>query len=417
MSAAAAPRPSGRRDLDWALSLVSLAGALFCTWLLSANHAATSFSSELPPVAKLSLSKAEVRRRPIGTLGWNELDVGAPVYEADSIFVPPGSAASLTFEDGSQLDVEENSLVVIERPARGDGPQTQVQLVRGRASGVSGTKGMELRAGDFATALPANAGATIDVQPGKNAQVEVFAGTAMVKTRSGAHPLDENHAAKIAPNGALETAQLAVTLTSPSRGARHYFQQKLPSIALSWKPADEQSLVVELALDRGFNQVVFSAQGLAGTQRFEPRQAGTFWWRVVGGDGGPRSEIRTLEVLEDLPPTPSSPGNDEQIDTATRTISFAWSAVQNAPGYRVELSKQEDFSSLAFWAEPAPNRLIIREPLPEGRYHWRVRTLDPERGESPFSQARSFILIDRPLPDAPELIDSALEVTGGKKKR
>lgn len=406
------PELSGRRDFDWALSLLSLLGALGCSWLLLAEGSAEAPASTTPAVASLSSSRAEVRRRSTGTLAWNELGVGTAVYELDSVFVPPGSGASLTFDDGSHLDVSENSLVVIERPAANEA--TQVQLVRGSASGVSGKRGMELRGGDWLTTLPANAGAKVDLQPGQQPHVEVFAGTALVKTRSETRALEENQAADLGTDGALVTTRFAVTLTSPARGARHYFQKTPAPIVLAWRQDEEKALTVELSLDR---QVVLSAPALGGTLTYQPEKAGTFWWRITGADGQPRSELRRLEVLEDRAPIGSSPGSDEQIDTAARSISFAWSEVQGAPAYRLEISRLEDFSALVFSAQAGSNRLTVRDALPEGPYHWRVRTLDAERGESPFSEPRTFILIDRPLPDAPELIDSALEVTGGKKQR
>ena len=408
---AAAPRPV-RRDFDWALSLLSLAGALFCTWLLAQHHEENAARSEAP-IATLTLARAQVRRRPLGLLAWNHLDPGAAVYDLDSVFVPPGSAASLTFENGSRLEVEENSLVVINRPASSEGAQTQVQLIRGRASGISGKGGMELRGTNWVTNLPAQAGAMVNLQPGKPAHVEVFAGTAHVKTNSGAHALEENQAADIAANGTLESARFSVALTSPLRSARLYFQASPPPVVFAWKQSEAGALRVQIASDRGFREVILDAPVIDGTLRFQPLGSGTFWWRVASADGQPRSEVRTLELLEDRAPIPSSPGLDEQIDTHARSITLTWSAVQNAPGYRVEISKQEDFGSLVKWrsgwaavryqvevqapgmavAKSAPQRPGLSSSVTTpGRYEWRVRAEDVEGGTSEWSTRGSFVL-------------------------
>ena len=56
-------------------------------------------------------------------------------------------------------------------------------------------------------------------------------------------------------------------------------------------------------------------------------------------------------------------------------------------------------------------KLWFRRLLEEGPYHWRVRADHPE---APYSDVRMFHLIEKPLPDAPELIDSEIEIVPRK---
>ena len=242
-------------------------------------------------------------------------------------------------------------------------------------------------------------------------------GSARLRTGSGAHQLEANQTGAIGSGGTVTTTNVNVALTAPGRGAKRYFHQAPGPIVLGWAAAETDPVAVEVAHDRAFGEVIESTPATGGTRTFQPALAGTFWWRVVDASGIPRSETRKFDLIEDLAPIPSSPIRDEQIDTAPRAIPFTWSRVENAPLYRVEISKLDDFSTLAFSAQVASNSLWVRDQFPEGQYHWRVRTVQAERGESPFSEPRSFILIDKPLPAAPELIDSALEVMGGKKRQ
>ena len=405
------------RDFDWLLALASLGGALACAWLLVADRSVPPRPQrELPEVATLSLARAEVRRRAVGTLGWSDLELSARVHDLDSVFVPPGSAAGLTFDDGSRLELDENSLALIQRQAQSPGTQTQVELLRGSASGTSGPGGIELRGGGLVAQLPREAGATVSVTPGAPGRIEVFAGTAQVKTRSGTQRLEQQQSGSVGADGELATATFAVPLRSPARATRTYFQQAPGPIELAFSASGGEALAVQVAGDAAFRTLLAAGPAPDGVYVFTPKKQGVYWWRVVGPGTVPMSEARRLEVIEDLPPILTSPGPDEQLATAARAIPLAWARAGDAPLYEVEISADDKFARLAFSAQVASNHLWVSEPLPEGRYHWRVRTAQAERGESPWSASRSFILIDRPLPDVPELIDSELEVTGAKKR-
>jgi hypothetical protein len=78
--------------------------------------------------------------------------------------------------------------------------------------------------------------------------------------------------------------------------------------------------------------------------------------------------------------------------------------------YELEVSDGPGFDKVVFRRSIDGTELRTDLDLPEGRYHWRVRSFSSERGESPWGHPRSFRLLRKPLPDAPELLDPQLEV-------
>src|SRR5438552_9871808 len=57
----------------------------------------------------------DVRRRYESSLVWSRLDSGDPVYDRDTVYVPEDSLATIRLEDGSTLDIDASSLVVLHR--------------------------------------------------------------------------------------------------------------------------------------------------------------------------------------------------------------------------------------------------------------------------------------------------------------
>ena len=78
--------------------------------------------------------------------------------------------------------------------------------------------------------------------------------------------------------------------------------------------------------------------------------------------------------------------------------------------YKIELSASAAFTEIAWQREVEGAQLRTPLTLAEGRWFWRVRTIDEERGESGPSLARPFRLIHRALPEAPELLNPEIEV-------
>jgi hypothetical protein len=85
--------------------------------------------------------------------------------------------------------------------------------------------------------------------------------------------------------------------------------------------------------------------------------------------------------------------------------------VAGAARYRVEVAADAAFRQIAL-SEPANGPgLWVALDLTEGIYYWRVRAERPSESEhlSPPSAGVAFRLIRRPVLDAPQLFDAAIE--------
>jgi hypothetical protein len=120
-------------------------------------------------------------------------------------------------------------------------------------------------------------------------------------------------------------------------------------------------------------------------------------------------------AVHDRPPRPFSPAHGEIVLASNGVhVPFWWTAVAGASAYRVDVASDSAFRRIEL-SEPASGPgLWAALDLPEGVYFWRVRaarTSDAER-LSPPSATVAFRLIHRPVLDAPQLFDAAIELEG-----
>lgn len=389
----------GRRAIahpDAFLALGSAGGLVLVAWLLfSSSPLAPLAGGTGRRAAVLDFKTGQVLGRAPGTLVWRTVRVGDGLVEREAVFVPPGAMARLTLHGGAALDVEENSLIVLE-PAEAAGGADRVALLRGSLSSTSGRAALRVRsAGGVAIFEPGARGHLAASRTGRPA-VEVFSGRASL---NGEPSLP---------------SPSSVRLETPESGQRFWYAGRPPPIALRWDAAAAAGLRLEVARDRTFTELVASAPGGPGTALFQPPAAGTFYWRIGDGAGGGRSEERPVLVLENRPPVPYSPMAGEIVlAPAGRETPFWWTAVEGATRYRLEIAADPGFEKPAFAGEAGGPGLWVDPQLAEGAYWWRVRVADPDRPDSPPSVAVPFRIIHAPVPEAPQLFDPTIEVEHG----
>lgn len=380
---------------DWPVSdAVILAGSLA---LLSIIAVVLLHDPAPPPAASVAVGTVaeragSVRHRPAASLVWDDARRGERLGDGESIFVGPEGSATVVLDGGARLDLEENSLVVLE-PVLAEGSAATVTLRRGAVSATAASAVRIRSAGGEATLRPGAQARVAGGAAGDRLEVALLDGDASV---SGADAV---------------VARFPVRLEAPAPSRRVYVSADVPAVELRWDAAGARDDTVEVARDERFDAPVAAFPGRRGAAAWTPPSAGTYYWRAVDARRAPRSETRAVAVVADEPPLPYAPADgDVVLALPGRSVPFWWTEVDGASSYVVEIAASPSFDEPAL-SVPADRPGAWIEPrLPEGTYHWRVRAADPERGPSPFSRRSSFRLVHAAVPDAPELLDPTLQV-------
>jgi Beta-propeller repeat len=123
-----------------------------------------------------------------------------------------------------------------------------------------------------------------------------------------------------------------------------------------------------------------------------------WFWRVraVAADGTPGawSEVRTIRVQSEAPPSLSaptliSPSNDARFRRG-RAIAFDWGDVAGAADYTIQIDDSQSFSAPVVAGVTTGTSAYTTSTLPARRLWWRVRANDGSGGAGPWSSTRRF---------------------------
>jgi len=275
--------------------------------------------------AVLSRKQNNVKSKSSEAIAWRKADEGKQLYDRDAVQTLDNSAADITFDENTALNMGENSLIIIKRmqhdPVYKEKRSFMV-LVDGDMRGKLGAGGEEsvhleiaTPAGLVRTQGGAKAAVPVDfklsVNPDKSSTIAVYSGTAEIEAGGKKVIVGENQATVVDLNGQpLEPSTLlsAVTLKSPSVGDTFYYRDLQPKVRFAWQKiqeATEYRLV--MARDPLFFDTV--ADERISNDRFNHGnlKKGTYYWKVSAFSKsieGRFSETRRFQVLQDRnPPT------------------------------------------------------------------------------------------------------------------
>jgi len=105
---------------------------------------------------------------------------------------------------------------------------------------------------------------------------------------------------------------------------------------------------------------------------------------------------RMAKLKEVGPPTPISPANMMPIFSSgdSRPVDFSWTAMANAVGYRLRVSRNPFFSSTIV-DKKVPTAEVEVSGLTEGAYYWEVQSYDGDGKESVESEKNRFTIIPK----------------------
>jgi uncharacterized membrane protein len=117
-------------------------------------------------------------------------------------------------------------------------------------------------------------------------------------------------------------------------------------------------------------------------------------WEKVSFHG---QESRLEKAKEIGPPTPIAPANMAPLFSAgdaTKDVEFTWTAMANAVGYRLRISRNPYFSSTLV-DKKVNTAAVTVSGLGEGAYYWMVQSYDSNGKESVESEKNRFTIISK----------------------
>jgi hypothetical protein len=321
--------PKSLNAADGVVLVLCLCGA-FLSFLLFWNDLNQTLERQLPAVGIITFKRGSAERRFHDRVLWNRLRQESPVHEGDFIHTAAFSDATVTFRQGRQISLAENSLVRI----RTRGGRPVIDLAAGDISVESpGENLLVVVAGNKEIELSGRAKARV-AEDGEF-DLQVLEGSAAIHLADQVIIREAGQDFSVDSRGS-PAARPRVIMSRPVPDEQFTASAETLEIEFSWMPVNftpAGSTRLEIAADRRFSRPLQSLEVKAAQARVK-LPPGTYWWRAYAADGSgtPEPENAFAEKFTVLParapsllfalPAPSQP--KEAPPTPALSPPAAW---------------------------------------------------------------------------------------------
>ena len=424
---------------DASVSAVVLLLASLLIWLYLQDTGRNTVLNDETPLGTIEFRKQRATRRVSGGLVWERMRNNTPVYEADTLRTAEASEAVVRFDDGTALDMLENSMLRLDF----EGDERTFEFLGGEISvsghggsggavapgdagqGAKTSGGYSIRAGDRTITVAEGSNASL-VRTGEKLSVEVLEGeVSLVHADGRSETVDRAKELEVnLETGTSRVVSRQVFPLKPEQNARFLIEHPgTAGLDFSWSIEGDadSTCILEISDTAGFDSVMKSVPSADGTLSVDIAP-GSWYWRVRSPDGSVSSS-RRFTLYSDAPPRQILPA--QGAETAYRKIlpdvRFSWTGTQHATACIFEIASDPEFSNPLKKVRTTVNGITVGS-LGVGTWYWRVTPVYPMTlpAEKTEPEVRSLVIKSRgdmaALTPTMPLKDSLflLEETAGK---
>ena len=291
------------RSILIAILLVVFVGGGVGYYFWTRNAPAAAPVDATPPAtvttARFTTLEGNVKVKTVGTFEWVNADRAMVLRKSDLVRTGPGSAAEITFFDGTLVHVRPDSLITIEETS--EDPSTKRRKVAWHISSgevqfnaprpSAGGSEREISTPTLRTTTREAAAGGVAVQESGESNVKLYSGTAKIETKTGQTvQLEANTQIKVDAAGKAAPAHslpAVPALLAPQHQTEITYQDPARATTLLvWKPVPGAAAYhVMLDYNAYFNRPLVDRSGIT-EPSVEVRglDVGKYYWRVAAVD-------------------------------------------------------------------------------------------------------------------------------------
>jgi len=332
------------------------------------------------------------------------LAAGATLQSGDRIRTGAQSSASLRFADGSRLLIPADSDVTLDQLlvlGRGAIPAVRIGVQQGGADSRVTPNAQRVPLYDVRTPH-VNLGVR-----GTEFRIQTAGAQSRMQVLSGAVHADGLKADVAAGQGLLAEGgarSLSPLLPAPDLSTLPRQVERLP-LRLAWAASPAGAVAWRAQLyprgdaDRLLLDARVSEPAVSWAEARElPDGDYTLRLRAIDAQGQEGRAADADVVLQARPEPPFIQAPAPGAVSYTGSMALAWTRNTAAPDVRLQIARDPGFKELVLQPPPL-GAASFEARLPDGRYHWRVASVDASGRAGPFGDAQAFEL--QPPPPAP----------------
>ena len=371
----------------------SMVSVLVFSFLLYSDINRNLLAKDAKQIGTISFKKKTAMRKYSNQAIWGSIDQNSPVYNNDSIKTEEDAEAVVHLDDGTEIGMEENSLILFSKDQNKFDIDFKQGSIFANKSGAEDGSQVNITSGESVIAID-KGDAQLTKTSADDISISVSAGEAKYITSSGQLVIAENQALVSLASGTSPTLRKnSIILDSPDNNKIFISSSQIFDVDFSHSEKNNPEAVIEISTKRDFSENLVSLKKITSAKLKE----GRYYWRVKSKSASGEltlSDTRRFALVYDTPVIPTNPAENNvfYFDSNSPLVIFKWTKSVLASFYLLEISDDKSFSSILRSVQ-TPLTQIALDDLPEGSYFWRIKTivnLTKTEGLDPLSRTASF---------------------------
>lgn len=352
-------------------------------------------------VGTITFKQKTVQRKYSDRTVWESMESSFPLYNKDSIRTGDLSDAEITLNDGTKLEVDENTLIMLNISK----DEQEIDFAYGSIAAnrdVSGdTSGglLSIRSGENRISVDTASLSLVQTEA-KNLIVDVQSGIANLFVGDEKQEISSQEKVTLSGNDIQVTKKL-FSITQPPPIIRKVTSSDRTSIEYIVDGySSETNSTLEFSRSRDFKNI-YSKRNIRSEKFDESFSPGVTYWRAVAG--GKVASLGKISILQVKPSRLVSPRSKAIIFTQKNStlVSFSWIREERNSQSVLEISQDPDFKTLT--EEKSSLGSSISLELGPGEYYWRVKSVI-DKDEAPIYSIAQNFSITRDEPKNPPIL-------------
>ncbi|MDF3818804.1 FecR domain-containing protein [Leptospira sp. 96542] len=370
-------------------------------------------ASDHPTIGVITFKNKTVLRKFNDGVVWDSIESKAEVKNRDTIRTEGLSDAVLTLNDGTKINIAENSMILLDISNK----NININFAYGsfqaaREGSLSGDLKMNITAGDK----------TVEVGKGdikldktkSELNIKVGEGEAKISSNGLEETVGKDQVASVSDAG-MQISKPIFNLKNPEDKKNILTNKNTESVrfvisGVSGKLINQTNPVLEVSLFPDFTKTVVKEK-LKSETLTKTLNEGSYYWRVVYDDTNSKrklsTEIGRFRILSDPPLKILTPKEGEVFSYTADSpvVRISWSPLDLYSSYTVTLARDNSLS-LEKQTKQTQGQSIAFDGLKEGTYFYKIEANSNIRDiESKKSSVSKFILSKKLNSDPPELLE------------
>ncbi|MFW5862384.1 MAG: FecR domain-containing protein [Spirochaetota bacterium] len=360
------------------LPLIVLGAAAILFGLLLYHDMSASINmSGGKKIGEIQFTSKTAQRKYANQVIWERVSSNTPVFNGDSIRTAGFSEAVINLQDGTEISLHENSMVLLSVTER----KMAVDFSRGSMTVRKRKKNDEFQLAIAAGALNVAVDEShLIMKKEENEEVDVTVQEGEARLLSegeGDVVLSRNQKAVFRPGSSnASVTDLPVTLVAPQTGAFIAGRGSLQPVRFTWEyNRPVQAAVLEIAGDRNFRNIIKKSR-VTETSTVERLEEGGYFWRISSvEDDQSSSGWNKFTVLRIEPLKLVKPGNAQTIPAAgdTQLVRFTWKPHRHMNSYVLRVASDPEMNEIIVRKNSITTDMAVDVPSKKGSYYWSVR--------------------------------------------